>query len=162
MKSLYELKEIYKDFLNLIMESESEEVDEIITGLASIDLSIEEKADNYGIMFLEFDSEIEKIKKEEKRLYKKRKSLENTKTRMKSQLELAMIELDKRAFKTEHFNFRIQNNPVSLNIVNEEKIPKQYQKIVFELDKKLIKDDLLNGVIVDGAELKQTESVRIR
>lgn len=159
-KTLYELTDIYKNIYDLIMSGENDE--EVFEALATIEVAIEEKAENYGIIILELNSEIEKHKKEEERLKSKRQTLENKVNYLKRNLEETMITLDKKKFKTDHFSFNIQKNVPGLEILEEDKIPEKYQKIKIEFDKKAIKDDLKAGVIIEGVRLKQSESIRIK
>jgi hypothetical protein len=74
-----------------------------------------------------------------------------------------MIHLDMKRIKTELFTFNIQKNPPSVEVLNDSAIPKNYfveQDPV--LNKKAILADLKNGIEVPGAEMKQSEGLRIR
>ena len=69
----------------------------------------------------------------------------------------------KTKFKSGVFKFSIQKNPVSVNITNKKILPKDYlipqpPKVNNTTLKKALKD----GIEVPGAELKQTEGLRIR
>ena len=69
----------------------------------------------------------------------------------------------KTKFKSGMFNFSIQKNPASVNITDERIIPEDYlipqpPKVNNTTLKKALKD----GIEVPGAELKQTEGLRIR
>ena len=61
------------------------------------------------------------------------------------------------------FNFSIQKNPVSVNITDENILPEDYLiPQPPKVDKSSLKEALKNGIEVPGAELKQTEGLRIR
>lgn len=73
-----------------------------------------------------------------------------------------MIRTDKRKFKTNLFNFKFQKNPASLKVTSEEDIPESFFKIERKLDKVSLKKAIKDGQEIVGAELIQTESLRIR
>ena len=110
-----------------------------------------------------YSAEAEAIKLEEKRLYEKRKALENHAERVKQALDDTLTELGIKELKAGIFNLKYQNNPPSVDVLDMELIPEIYklpQEI--KLDKKAILQDLKNGVEVAGVEIKQGESLRIR
>ena len=69
----------------------------------------------------------------------------------------------KTKFKSGMFNFAIQKNPASVNITDENILPEDYLiPQPPKVDKTSLKEALKNGIEVPGAELKQTEGLRIR
>ena len=69
----------------------------------------------------------------------------------------------KTKFKSGMFNFAIQKNQESVNITDERIIPEDFLiQQPPKIDKTALKELLKNGVEIPGAELKQTESLRIR
>ena len=162
MTTLYKLNEQYQELLDKLTYEEVENEEELLNELTKIVISIEEKAENTAIIIKKLEAEEEMIKKEEKRLYARRKAIENRRKYLLSNLEDSMILQDKKKFKTEHFSFNIQKNAPSVKIKDEEKALKNYKRVTESIDKAKLKDDLKNGVALDYAELVQTESLRIR
>ena len=161
MTTLYKLNEQYQEiFYKLLLEEENNE--DLIEELALIEIEIEEKAENTAIVLKDLEAQITKFKEEEKRLSDRRKTLENNVKFLKLNLEDSMKLQDKKKFKTEHFSFNIQKNAPSVMITDEEKALKNYKRVTETIDKAKLKDDLKNGVVLDFAELVQTESLRIR
>lgn len=161
MTTLYKLNEQYQEiFYKLLLEEENNE--DLIEELALIEIEIEDKAENTAIVLKELEANINKFKEEEKRLYERRKALENNVKYLKSNLEYTMKLQGKNKFKTDHFSFSIQKNAPSVLITNEALIPEDYQKVKVEIDKTKLKNDLKEGLIIEGAELHQSESLRIR
>ena len=159
---LYELAENY---LNLQELLENEEIDqEMITkALDEVGGELEDKAENIAKLIKTLEVDINGYKAEEKRLADKRKSLENRVKSLKEYLDSAMKLTGKKKFKGQLFSFNIQKNTPSVNILDDELIPEKYfieQDPV--LDKKSLLADLKNGEEIPGAEIKQTESLRIR
>ena len=162
MTTLYKLNSRYQELLNKITYEDVENEEDFINELVNIEIEVEEKAENTAIIIKKLEAEREMIRNEEKRLADRRKSIENNINYLKSGLEYSMKLQDKKKFKTEHFSFNIQKNAPSVMITDEEKALKNYKKVAETIDKAKLKDDLKNGVVLDYAELVQTESLRIR
>lgn len=159
---LYELAENY---LNLQELLENEEIDQelIVNALDEVGGELEDKAENIAKLIKTLEVDINGYKTEEKRLTDKRKSLENRVKSLKEYLDSAMKITGKTKFKGQLFSFNIQKNTPSVNILDDELIPEKYFiEQVPVLDKKSLLADLKNGEEISGAEIKQTESLRIR
>lgn len=162
MANLYELTGQVLELQNMLLDGEYEEqiINDTIESLA---FEIEEKAENYAKVIKNIEADVEGLKSEEKRISEKRRVLENRVKYLKTNLEQSMIALDKKKFKTQLFSFNIQKNAPSLKIENADIIPKKYyipqDPIV---DNAKLKEDLKNGLAINGAYLMQTESLRIR
>lgn len=155
--TLYELTELYTNLMDLDLEDE-----DVQQALGDIDEKIEIKADNIAKLIRGLEGQKDVCKAEEERIYKRRKSIENRISNLKAYLQETMIATDKRKFKTNLFSFNIQKNKASLKILDEKKVPEEY----VEYDRKVLKDKLkkaiTEGLEVDYAEMKQSESIRIR
>lgn len=162
MATLYKLNDGYKKVLDQLFFEDVVNEDELIGALAKLEIEIEEKAENTAIVIKELEAQVKKYKEEEKRLSNRRKTIENNIKSLKSNLEYTMKLQDKKKFKTDHFSFNIQKNAPSVKITDEEKALKNYKRVTETVDKAKLKDDLKNGVLLDYAELVQTESLRIR
>lgn len=157
--NLYKLSEAYQQIQNMIEDG----AEGLGDTLESLNDAIEDKAIGYAKVIKNLEAKAKAIKEEETRLADRRKSLENNIKRLKTSLEQAMIDLNKKRIETDLFNFNIQKNPPSVEVLNEKEIPENYFVPVDpKLDKKAILADLKNGVEVPGAEFKQTEGLRIR
>ncbi|KRN30306.1 hypothetical protein IV40_GL001894 [Lactobacillus selangorensis] len=128
----------------------------------SITDSLEDKAIGYAKVNAQLKADAASLKEEETRLHDRRVAIENKQKLLKEALSQAMIETDQRKFKTPLFSIYIQKNPVKMVISDRDKIDKNYFHNEEVLDSSALKDDLKAGKQVDGAELQQTESVRIR
>ncbi|MET3616616.1 transcriptional regulator of heat shock response [Peptoniphilus olsenii] len=154
---LYELTEIYNNLLDIDLND-----DDLKSALSNIDDEIEIKADNIAKVLKNMDADIVALKAEEDRLKNKRKSIVNRSKDLKEYLQKQMELIDKKKFKTTLFSFSIAKNRASIDIIDESKIPEDY----FNVTRTPMKSDLLeayqNGVLTEGLELVQTESLRIR
>lgn len=160
MPKLYELTESYRkfnDYVNDALDSEDLTEDDIqlyIDSLDAIQDTIEIKVENIAKFMKNIEGDIAAYKEEEKRLAKKRKYLENKfdglKSYTQSTLESAKIE----KVKAGTFNVRLQNNPPSVEIIDNKVIPAAYREA--QPDKILNKEilaDLKDGKIIDGARI---------
>lgn len=157
---LYELTEIWSAIQDMI-ETEDTDDEQILAALENIDAAIEEKADNYAKIIFSMKAEAEAIKTEEKRLATKRQSLENRAKWLQKNLEVAMINTGKKKFKTNLFGFNVQKNAPSLDDFDESIVPEEYWKVTRSIDRSALLKAVKDGE-VEGIELKQTESLRIR
>lgn len=160
--SLYELKGNWVTVKEM-MENEELDMGMLKDTLEGIDGEIEDKADNYARIIKSLDSESKIIKEEEDRLKARRTSLDNKIKWLKTNLEQAMIATEKRKFKTPFFSFGIQKNGASLRVSDSAKIPEAYYIPQDpKLDSRKLKEDVKNGLEIEGVSLEQTESIRIR
>lgn len=159
---LYELTENYNNLLDLL-ENEEVPKEMLEEALKSVEGDIEEKLENIAKLVKSIDVDIKGYKDEESRLAGKRKALENKQASLKAYIESSLIAIDKKKFKGKIFTLAIQKNAPSVNVVELMDIPKEY--LVYSeptIDKKAILADLKEGKEVPGAELKQSESLRIK
>lgn len=158
---LYELTEAYQNIWKLVEDEESD-LDILERALQSVEANINEKVENTAKLIKNIKAEAEMIKLEEQRLASRRRSMENKEARIKAYIEeqLKVAGIDK--VKTTLFTVGFQNNPPSVELVCEELIPEKYVIITKNFDKKAILADIKAGVLVPGAEIKQTRSLRIR
>lgn len=156
--NIYELSQSYQQIMEMIEDGQEGLEDT----LESLNDAIEDKAVGYAKVMRNLEAQATAIKEEEKRLSERRKSLENNVKRMKESLQETMIHNDKKKIKTDLFTFNIQKNPPSLNIENEELIPKRfYEEQLPKLNRKeLLKE--LKETDIPGVAIKQGESLRIR
>lgn len=156
--NLFELTENYVKFF-----TEFENADEITEEMAdNLNVEIEEKCDNYARMIRNLEADVEAFKNQEKIFNEKRKSAENKVKWLKQNLQASMELQGRKKVKTDLFSFNIQKNAPALEITNEKNIDDGYYVVERKLNKKELLNDIKEGLIVDGVELKQTESLRIR
>ncbi|PQC78395.1 hypothetical protein CUN02_15385, partial [Enterococcus faecalis] len=120
MATLYELSNDYLKVLSL-----AEELDDgtLKDTLDSISDSIDLKVENTAKVVKELESNISIVEKEIKRLQSRKTTLSNNVKNLKGYLQDEMEKVGKTKIKGELFNVGIQNNPVSVNIIDEKLIP---------------------------------------
>lgn len=161
MSNLYDLTGGYLDVYEQIASGEDSQVYK--DTLDSINDSIEHKADQYAKVIKMLEADNEAITKEIKRLQARKKSNANGVENMKANLKFSMEQTGKLAFRTSTNSFGIQNNPPKMEIADENHIPEKYFiEQEPQLNKQILKQDIQNGIEIDGVELVQTKSLRIR
>ena len=156
--NLYELSLAFQEVQNMDLDPEV-----MKDTLDSIEDAIENKAENIAKLIRNHEADISAYKEEEDRLKTKRQAMENKVKWLKTYLEDNMKLTGKTKFKSGMFNFSIQKNPASVNIVDEKAIPEEFLiQQPPKVDKTTLKEALKNGIEIPGAELKQTEGLRIR
>lgn len=128
MANIYDLTLEYQRLQYMLThnvdDTSEHDLNELQKVLEITEKDIEEKADNYARIIKNLESDVEGLKSEEKRLKDKRGTLENAISRLKDTLQNAMIQTNKRKFKTDLFSFNIAKNggkvPVIVDVPTEE------------------------------------------
>lgn len=106
------------------------------------------------IQFIQnIQSSIDGIKNEEKRLKEARQYLENRQTKFQEYVLKCMENINAKEIITDSGILKVRNNPLSVEVIDEDKIPSKYKKQVMEtkIDKIKIKDDFKKtGEIIEG------------
>lgn len=160
---LYELSEMYQNIWDLVGDDEVD-LDSLEKALKSVEDNIEAKAENITKLIKGIDNDAAGIKAEETRLAARRKTLENKQANMKRYLESQLKEMGLDKVKTPLFTIAIQNNNPSVEITNEDIIPERFKNTVTitSIVKKDLLDALKAGEVIEGATIKQGQSLRIR
>lgn len=155
--TLYELKEMYLNLMDLDLEGE-----ELGKALENIDDEIEVKAENYAGVIKNLEAEAEAYKKEIDRMTDRERALKNRIKYLKKNLEETMIHLDKKKFKTNLFSFNIQRNAPGIKILDADKIPEEFVEYEKRVKKNDLKKAIKEGLETEAAVLVESESLRIR
>jgi hypothetical protein len=154
---LYELTDNYARLLEMVEAGE-----DVADTLEAITDAIEVKAENIAKVIRSIEAQAKVIGEEEKRLTDRRRSLENESGRIKQYLELELRRVGLDKVKGNIFTVAIQKNPPSCEVTDESLIPAEFMKMVTSIDRKGILDAIKSGQAVPGAEIKHSESLRIR
>ncbi|HEM2752636.1 siphovirus Gp157 family protein [Streptococcus suis] len=159
MASIYELTGIFKQ----IAEMEGIDEETKLDTLESLDWTeqFEEKVENTVKVIKNKEADVDKLKEEIDRLTKRKKSIENDITRLKTGLQGAFEITGHEKVKTLLFTVSLANNQPSV-VVDEDLLPKKYFIQTLKPDKTAIKELLKAGKKVKGAVLQESRSLRIR
>ena len=164
MGSLYEitnaLQVLQEREIEEMTEEEKEQLQEKLKEL------LIEKSGSVIQFIQNLQSSIDGIKNEEKRLKEARQYLENRQEKFEEYVLKCMENIGAKEIITDNGILKTRNNPLSVEIVDEDKIPSKYKKQVIEtkIDKIAIKEDFKNtGEIIDGvAYITDKKSLNIK
>lgn len=165
MASLYELAAGYATLLEAYDLAETEEErDEILEILESAEGDLNGKADNFAKVIRMKEEEAKAFKAEADRLNARKSAAENVVKRLKSAMLDSMKMTGKTEIQTSIGKWRVQMNPVSCEVVDIEKVPRQYHiPQEDKIDKKtLLADYKATGELIDGVEFRQEQGIRFR
>ena len=159
---LHEITSNINQFYNVIADTELDP--EVIEDtLSSLMVELNEKVDAIAYVLRKLKAEQQFFKEEEERIKAKREVLANRETRLKRYLEeqLQLAGLDK--VKTQLASVSFQNNPPSVYVEDETKIPEVYLlPQPPRIDKKSLLQALKDGVDIEGVSIRQEKSIRVR
>lgn len=171
MASIYELTGTMLQLMSMLYDEDVDEK-ELLAACEAVELQIEDKADGYAKVIKNMDADIKGLQAEERRLKERRQSLERRKVYLSHNLEQSMKAIGKTKFKTDLFSFSIAKNPAKAEVRDEHAFIEWCEKsgrddlLRFkepEINKTALKDAILkDGEVIDGAEIVQTEGLRIR
>lgn len=157
---LYEINEDIQNLINMIDEIDGQTFADT---MESLQFELHDKAENYAKVIKTIEVEVDGIEKEIARLSGMKSARTSKIEYLKKSVEEAMILADDKKFKTDLFSFNVQKNAPSLNISDEAVIPSEYYILQDpKLDRKRLLDSVKDGVQIDGVNIKQTESLRIK
>lgn len=154
MRTLYEITDDFKKLLSLMLDSECdpEIIADTMEGMEG-ELSI--KLDNYKIVDAELEAQEEKIDKEIKRLSAEKSSIGNHRANIKQRMFDAVALLPEQKIDTPHYKMKLVNNggkqPMT---ITEDNVPEAYKKMVWQIDKDKIREELEKGIVFDFAQLE--------
>lgn len=159
--SLYELTSEHRLICDAIEEAGGEITPEIEAMLAINEENFVSKAEGYAEIIAKYTILAENAKTRKAQCERVQRVAENAVKRMKERIAQAMEEynLTKVEVGMHKLSFRTSQ---AVEITDEAKIPNDYIKVATSVDKKKLRDDLLAGVVVEGAELKMKKSLQIR
>ena len=160
--TLYELTNEYKRLYDMAEEMDLSPCD-LKDTLDGMDEQLSEKADGYGKVIRQMESDSDAIDAEIKRLQGRKKTIKSNIDRMKSFLKIAIEEAGKKEICGELFKFKIRKNPPKLEILNESLVPKEFRiPQPDKIDKRAIMNEIRASGPVDWAEIVREESLQMR
>lgn len=160
--TLYNLSEQFLKLYQMELEDDDSEVQAFDALMSELKNAEGNKADGYGALIKTWEAEAEAFSNEIKRMEAQKRARLNKVERLKANLELYMQTLKIDRIEGSLFKLVMQKNKPSLHIADESKLPDKLCKVERKADKTAITEILKNGGEVEGCQLVQTESVRIK
>lgn len=159
--SIFQIQKEYIDIINRIIDNDAEVDDNMMNEIEQLNNQLEVKGENYYYIIKQMSGEIDIISNEIERLRKLKQTRENIINRLKENLINAMGIMGIDKIKTEKLSISIREN-VSVDIIDEDSVESKYVTWYRKIDKRMIHDDIKNGVAVNGVELKKSKSLMMR
>ncbi|MDP4447481.1 siphovirus Gp157 family protein [Staphylococcus hyicus] len=161
MSNLFQLSTSYQQVLDLIEQGMNP--DDLKDTLDSIEVELNVKVDNTIGLKRSVDADIDAIDKEIKRLQGLKQQKQNFSDRLKNYLQEMLDIQGLQKFRTSTNYIYKRKNAPSVHITNENLIGNEYWlSQAPKINKKQIKDDIKAGITVNGAELRDSESLVIK
>lgn len=160
--TLFDLGQNYLSVLGKIEENQGELTPELE---AELDLAIQEiitKTDGYIKVASEIEVAINQAKEFEQKFKSRRQSLENQLDNLKTRLIQHMKVTNMTEIVGELGKVKLMHSK-AVNLLDDHLIPEKYitEKVVISISKTEIKKDIESGITVPGAELTETDYIRI-
>lgn len=162
------LYQIADQFLIKLSELESSELsdEEYQIALDQLQGEVTDKSHAVAMYIKNLQALSDARKAAEKEMYESRRNLDLKIERLKSYQIQAMIRTGIKKMDFPEFSISIRTNPPSIDVLNMDSIPDDYFDIppppAPVLNKNRLKDDLKEGVIIEGARLTQSTSLQIK
>ena len=156
---LYELTSSYQQVLEIAEQLDEETLKDT---LDSINDAIETKVENTAFVIKSLEGNIRLIDEEIKRLQAMKVTQQNNGKSLKLYIQEAMEQVGLDKVQGELIKVAIQNNPPSVRLDEDFSNDEYLVEVAPKIDKKAILADLKQGKAIQGAEIVQGRSVRIR
>lgn len=159
--TLYDLTNEYNAICDLLEENGGEITPEIEEMLAINAENFVIKADGYCEIIAKYKGMATLAAERIKQAQTVKKIAENAERRMKERLQLAMETYGLTKIECGLHRLSLRSSQ-AVEITDETKLPNEYIKVTTSVDKAKLREDLMAGAIVEGAELKQNKTLTIR
>lgn len=162
---LFEITQEYQSILSSSFNSETGELDDqALSKINDLQDDMKSKSIALASFIKNLDAEQNAIDEAIASMARRKSSLLNKISKLNDYLKCNMEKCSINEISSPYFDIKLKKCPLSVDIVNEDDIPKDYIKIkeVISLDKVKIKEDIQNGIDIPGALLKQNVRIEIK
>ena len=161
--NLFNIQNEYLLLINQIIDNGGEITPQQELNLQITREQLQDKGTNYAFVIKKLDAECDIIDAEIKRLTELKKVRQNACERLKSNISHAMqtFEVDKIESPLIKLSFRKSQ---SVNVADVNSLPSEYKtiKVTEQADKLKIKQALLNGEVIEGCEIINSQNLQIK
>lgn len=161
--NIYQIQNEYLILVNQIIENGGEVTPQQELNLQITRDQLQDKGTNYAFVIKKLDAECDIIDAEIKRLTELKKVRQNACERLKANISHAMqiFEVDKIESPLIKLSFRKSQ---SVNVADVNSLPVEYKtiKVTEQADKVKIKQALLNGEVIEGCEIVNSNNLQIK
>jgi hypothetical protein len=164
MTQLYKIADEYQETLNSLMDEDGLINEMAIAKLDEITGDFNQKGVAIAKYISNIDADLEAIKTEKERLAKRQAVMENRVKWMNEYLKGNMERTGITEICCPYFSIKIKKSPPSVDILDRNQIPEHYlkTKTVVSEDKLKMREDMKNGLSIQGVRLIQNTWLDIR
>lgn len=162
--NIYQIASDYEKILQDLYDDEGNVNQTALVALEKNEQDMETKMIAISSFVKNIEAQKNAIADAKKDILEREKKLNKKIDELKGYLLTNMERRGIKEINTPYFDIKLKKNPASVDIIDENSIPDEYRRIKTEvvLDKVKMKDEMLLGVIIPGASLKQGLRVEIR
>jgi hypothetical protein len=164
--ALYQIANDYQQALVKFEEGmDFDDINEALEELTNIEKSAEEKVIAVASFIKNLEAERKAIEEAKKSMAKREERLDKKVEIITEYLRSNMQRCGITEVKSSpYFTIKLKKNPESVDVYNEEIIPEEfkYTKTNILVDRMKLKSELQNGVVIEGACLKQNYRLEIK
>lgn len=163
--SLYEIANKYQEVLSKTFDPETGEVNENAIALLELaELDVKEKSIAVASYIKNMEAERDAIERAKRNMAEREQALDKRMDYLEDYLQSNMERCGIKEISCPEFVIRLKKCPWSTEIQNEEFVPDKYKKRkeVVTLDRLKIKEDILAGIEIPGAAIKQSNRLEIK
>jgi len=161
--NIYQIQNEYLLLINQIIDNGGEVTPQQELNLQITREQLQDKGTNYAFVIKKLDAECDIIDAEIKRLSELKKVRQNACERLKANISNAMqiFEVDKIESPLIKLSFRKSQ---SVNVADVNSLPSEFKtiKVTEQADKVKIKQALLNGEVIEGCEIVNSNNLQIK
>lgn len=165
MTQLYVIADNYRKALTMIEESEasSEMIDATMNALEG---AFEAKAINVAFFIQELEATATAIDTAMQSMELRKRSVQRNADRIRGYLKNCMEATGTQKIECPHFKISVKKNAPKAEVFDEKQIPDEYMQQPEpppkKLDKRMLLDDLKQGVVIEGVALVQETRLEIK
>lgn len=162
--TLYQLTGNWLEMANKLsdMDLDAQTIADTIEG-SDEQMALEEKAQGYEMVARNFEASIPAIDHEIKRLQDMKKAKQARADALRKRVKDTMLTMGVQKIACPLFELRIQKNPASVEVYEDDLVPKEFWRTPDPvIDKAALKEALKAGQEVQGARLTPGDSLRIK
>ncbi len=162
---LFEIANEYEEILDHTFDPDTGEINaHAVESLDLIKAEMNDKAIAVASYIRNIDAEREAITQAKKNMAERESRLDKRADYLTQYLQSNMERCGITEIKSPHFVIKLKKCPFSTDITDENIIPEDYKrrKEVVTIDRVKLKEEMLAGVVIPGAGLKQNNRLEIR
>ncbi len=157
--NLLEITTEAQKIIDSLIDQQGEINEELENKLAEVQKMLTNKVDAYEWMLKSLDADENKFRDRADLFLKVARGIKSYRERLKDLIKMAMKSMNVTELEGESMRFKLTPSAPSM-VINEEVLPSDCKMILYQPDKKVIKEKLEKGEVVAGVQLVEGVALR--